>query len=95
MARERLAIGIRVSPTTKRIKRVKKVLDYEYPYQGPEVPTTTYPKTDTPKPTGPWTTSGEQRRRKVTKKERKSLDSYIKDFQNMTVSTEKKINGKI
>jgi hypothetical protein len=77
--RQRIAIGIRVSPTTKRIKRVKKVLDYEYPYQGPEVPTTKHPKTNIPKLTGPRTTTGEQRRRKVTKKERKSLDSYIKD----------------
>jgi len=77
--RQRLAIGIRVSPATKRVKRVKKVLDYEYPYQGPEVPTTTYPKTNIPKLTGPRTTTGEERRRKVTKKERKALDSYIKD----------------
>jgi len=74
--RQRIAV-IRVSPTTKRIKRVKKVLDYEYPYQGPEVPTTTYPKTNIPKLTGPRTTTGEERRRKVTKKERKALKKYI------------------
>lgn len=77
--KQRLAIGTRVSPTTKRVKRVKKVLDYEYPYQGPEMPTTKHPKTNIPKLTGPRTTTGNERRRKVTKKERNALDSYIKD----------------
>jgi len=77
--KQRLAIGTRVSPTTKRVKRVKKVLDYEHPYQGPEMPTTKHPKTNIPKLTGPRTTTGNERRRKVTKKERNALDSYIKD----------------
>jgi len=74
--RQRIAV-IRVNPTTKRIKRVKKVLDYEYPYQGPEMPTTKHPKTNIPKLTGPRTTTGEERRRKVTKKEEKALKKYI------------------
>ena len=74
--KQRIAV-IRVNPTTKRIKRVKKVLDYEYPYQGPEMPTTKHPKTNIPKLTGPRTTTGEERRRKVTKKEEKALKKYI------------------
>ena len=75
-SKTKLAIGIRVSPTTKRVKRVKKVLDYDYPYQGPEKYSPPFIKGSNRRQQT-WTQTGENRRRKVTKQEEKSLQKYI------------------
>ena len=73
--RQRIAV-IRVSPATKRVERVKKVLDYDYPYQGPEKYSPPFIKGSNRRQQT-WTQTGENRRRKVTKQEEKSLQKYI------------------
>ena len=68
---------IRVNSATKRLDRAKKVLDYEYPYQGPETPTERHTNTNKLKLTGPRTTTGQERMRKTTNTEKNALNAFV------------------